>query len=258
MTVNINYTLTEIAEIINGSLTQQASATVLKHLLLDSRKLTFPEHTIFFALHTDPLKNKMLVNDLYKKGVTNFVIDEAVRFEEHLSANFIVVKDTLKALQTLAIHHRHKFNKLPDAQPFPVIGITGSNGKTIVKEWLNQLLQKDFNIIRSPKSYNSQIGVPLSVLQIKRTHTLAIFEAGISQKGEMEILEKIIKPTIGIFTNIGTAHDEGFENIEEKIHEKLKLFSNVSALIFCSDYIKLSSAINSFIKIKTVKTSTTF
>lgn len=242
MTVNITYTLTEIAEIVKGDLIQETSLAVLKYLLLDSRKLTFPEHTIFFALHTDHLKNKLLIYDLHKKGVTNFVIDENVKFEEHLPANFIVVKDVLKALQALAIYHRHQFNDLP------VIGITGSNGKTIVKEWLNQLLENDFNIVRSPKSYNSKIGVPLSVLQINSTHNLGIFEAGISQKGEMEILEKMIMPATGIFTNIGTAHDEGFENTEEKIYEKLKLFSGVSSLIFCSDYTKLSSAINSLIK----------
>ncbi|MEO6452708.1 MAG: bifunctional UDP-N-acetylmuramoyl-tripeptide:D-alanyl-D-alanine ligase/alanine racemase [Ginsengibacter sp.] len=255
MIVNINHALTEIAEVVNGSLIQQFPKTELKYLLLDSRKLTFPEQTVFFALHTDELKNKMIVNELYKKGVTNFVINEAVDIKEHLSANFIIVKDTLKALQTLAIYHRQQFNKLPGGLPFPVIGITGSNGKTIVKEWLNQLLENDFNIVRSPKSYNSQIGVPLSILQINSVHNLGIFEAGISQKNEMEILQNIIKPTIGIFTNIGTAHDEGFENTGEKIKEKLKLFPNVSVLIFCSDYTKLSAAIDSLIKedIKEIK-----
>ncbi len=238
MTVSINYTLAEIAEIIGGSLTQQGPPGTFKYLLLDSRKLTFPDYTIFFALHNDPSRNKNFIQDLYKKGVTNFIIDEAVQFDEQLSANIIVVSDTLKALQTLAIYHRNQF------KPLPVIGITGSNGKTIVKEWLNQLLESDFNIIRSPKSYNSQIGVPLSVLQIDHTHNLGIFEAGISKPGEMEVLEKIIKPTLGIFTNIGTAHDEGFENTEQKIAEKFKLFNHVPDLIVCNDYTELSSAEN--------------
>ncbi|MEO6330522.1 MAG: bifunctional UDP-N-acetylmuramoyl-tripeptide:D-alanyl-D-alanine ligase/alanine racemase [Ginsengibacter sp.] len=248
MIEKIDYTLTEIAEIVNGTLLRQTTEPSLKYLLLDSRKLTLPEHTIFFALHADNFNNKILVIDLYKKGVTNFLIDEEICFEEQPSANFITVKNTLKALQALASHHRKQFGNLPGGHELPVVGVTGSNGKTIVKEWLNQLLENDFNIVRSPKSYNSQIGVPLSVLQINLTHTLAVFEAGISKKGEMEILENIIKPTIGIFTNIGSAHDEGFENAEEKIYEKLKLFTNVSVLIFCSDNGKVSSAINNFIK----------
>ncbi|MEP6595202.1 MAG: bifunctional UDP-N-acetylmuramoyl-tripeptide:D-alanyl-D-alanine ligase/alanine racemase [Ginsengibacter sp.] len=246
MTVNINYTFEKIAAIIHGTLFQRTSFVALRHLLLDSRKLIFPENSVFLALHTNHIRNESLVYDLYKKGVTNFIIDESVRVDENIIANFIVVENTLKALQELAIYHRSSFDNSP-GDHIPVIGITGSNGKTIVKEWLSQLLENDFNIVRSPKSYNSQIGVPLSVLQMNPLNTLAIFEAGISQKGEMKILEKIIKPTLGIFTNIGTAHDEGFKSIEEKIDEKLKLFPNISTLIFCSDYTKLSSAINSFI-----------
>ena len=246
MTVNINYTLEKIAEIINGVLIQQAPSTELTYLLLDSRKLTFPETTLFFALHSDHTKNKNLVEELYKKGVSNFVIGEDVNSKEFSKANFVIVNDTLNALQTLAIYHRCQFDNLPGESKIPVIGITGSNGKTIVKEWLNQLLENDFNIVRSPKSYNSQIGVPLSVLQMNASHTLAIFEAGISQKGEMEMLERIIKPSLGVFTNIGSAHDEGFKTKEEKINEKLKLFFDASALIFCADYIELNSAITSF------------
>jgi alanine racemase len=211
----------------------------LRYLLLDSRKVTFPEYTIFFALHSDSKKNEGLVYDLFQKGVFNFVINKEVSVDK-IDANFIVVENTLEALQALAAHHRRLFNNLP------VIGITGSNGKTIVKEWLNQLLENDYNIVRSLKSYNSQIGVPLSVLQMNSSHTLAIFEAGISQTGEMENLQKMIYPTLGIFTNIGTAHDEGFKNTKEKINEKLKLFTNVSVLIFCSDFFQLASEISSY------------
>ena len=133
--------------------------------------------------------------------------------KKYPDANFLMVDDTLKALQILASHHRKQFN-------YPVIGITGSNGKTIVKEWLNQLLQNDFNIVRSPRSYNSQVGVPLSVWQMKATNTLGIFEAGISTVDEMENLQKIIQPTIGILTNIGVAHNDGFENNTQKLQEK--------------------------------------
>ncbi len=145
-------------------------------------------------------------------------------------AIFLEVTHVLIALQKLAAYHRTQFN-------IPVIGITGSNGKTIVKEWLYQLLHTEEQIVRSPRSYNSQIGVPLSVWQLNHTHTLGIFEAGISQKGEMEALQKIIQPTIGIWTNIGAAHAEGFLNDAEKAAEKAKLFSQVESLVYCKDAI---------------------
>ena len=145
-------------------------------------------------------------------------------------AIFIIVSDTLVALQQLAIHHRSRLDTLPSGRQVPVIGITGSNGKTIVKEWLYQLLYEEFSIVRSPKSYNSQIGVPLSVLQMDEQHTLGIFEAGISKPGEMEILEKIIQPTIGVLTNIGEAHSEGFMDQSQKLSEKLKLFTHCQFL----------------------------
>ncbi|MEQ1553943.1 MAG: bifunctional UDP-N-acetylmuramoyl-tripeptide:D-alanyl-D-alanine ligase/alanine racemase [Ferruginibacter sp.] len=143
-------------------------------------------------------------------------------------------------MQNLANYHRHQFQ-------YKVIGITGSNGKTIVKEWLNQLLGNDENIIRSPKSYNSQVGVPLSVWRMSKGHTLGIFESGISTKGEMKNLQKIIDPEIGIITFIGSAHAEGFSNLEEKIEEKLLLFTNSKQLIFCADDEKLSKAVYCFI-----------
>ncbi|MEO8819779.1 MAG: bifunctional UDP-N-acetylmuramoyl-tripeptide:D-alanyl-D-alanine ligase/alanine racemase, partial [Ginsengibacter sp.] len=157
-------------------------------------------------------------------------------------ANIILVNDTIFALQKLAVYNRNRFSK----NKLTVLGITGSNGKTIVKEWLNQLLENDFSIVRSPKSYNSQIGVPLSVLNISSKNDLAIFEAGISKPGEMKNLEKIIKPHIGIFTNIGNAHDEGFENTEQKIREKLLLFKHSDYLVFCSDDEKLFEEIELF------------
>jgi alanine racemase len=161
---------------------------------------------------------------LYKKGVRTFVISEKTEQASYPEANFLWVEDTLHALQQLTAWHRKQFN-------IPVIGITGSNGKTIVKEWLYQLLHTDYTIVRSPKSFNSQIGVPLSVWQINKQHTLGIFEAGISLPGEMEKLEKIIAPSIGILTNIGQAHGEGFMNTAHKFSEKLKLFSHCKVLI---------------------------
>ena len=178
---------------------------------------------------------------MYNKGVRNFIVDASFTFltEDFAAANIIQVKNVLQALQQLTGYHRSQY-------AFPVIGITGSNGKTIVKEWLYQLLQNDFNIVRSPKSYNSQIGVPLSVWQINAGHTLGIFEAGISQPDEMQNLAKIIAPTIAVFTSIGEAHSEGFLNIRQKINEKLKLAVTSKLLIYCADDPDLNEAVNAF------------
>ncbi|WP_166778519.1 bifunctional UDP-N-acetylmuramoyl-tripeptide:D-alanyl-D-alanine ligase/alanine racemase [Flavobacterium psychrophilum] len=190
---------------------------------IDSRSLQNNENTLFFALVGPNNDAHIYIGDLISKGVKNFVV---TYIPKRLTgkANFLIVKNTLVALQIFARYYRNLFH-------FPIIGITGSNGKTIVKEWLNFLLSPDYNIIRSPKSYNSQVGVPLSVIAINENHNLGIFEAGISTKDEMENLQKIIQPTIGILTNIGTAHDEGFADISEKIKEKLKLFTDVEVLI---------------------------
>ncbi|HUS00757.1 MAG TPA: Mur ligase family protein, partial [Chitinophagaceae bacterium] len=229
MDVAINYTIENIAEITNGEIIQQHSHSQPSHLLLDSRKLLFPESTIFFALNSGHRKASGFIKSLYEKEVQRFVIDDkAFDVSPYPDATFILVGNVLHALHLLAIYHRTTFRT-------PVIGITGSNGKTIVKEWLYQLLGNDFNIVRSPKSYNSQIGVPLSVLQTDKQHSLAIFEAGISQPGEMEKLEKIVVPSIGVLTNIGEAHSEGFESRTQKIKEKLKLFEHSTGLIFCID-----------------------
>ena len=171
---------------------------------MDSRRILFPDSSLFFAL-TGPRRNgHEYIAEAHRKGIRNFVISEPLS-EIPAESNLIMVADTHIALQLLAGYHRHRFH-------IPVIGITGSNGKTIVKEWLNQLLEEDFRITRSPRSYNSQIGVPLSVWLMNEQTTLGIFEAGISQSGEMDKLQKIIQPTIGIFTNIGDAHAEGFMN----------------------------------------------
>lgn len=196
----------------------------ITHISIDSRSLQNDQKTLFFALSGPNNDAHNYIEELIDVGVLNFVVTH-VPDEVRGQANFLIVENTLEALQQFAAYYRSLYN-------FPIIGITGSNGKTIVKEWLNFLMSPDYNIIRSPKSYNSQVGVPLSVISINEKHNLGIFEAGISTVNEMEKLEKIIKPTIGLLTNIGSAHDEGFANIGEKMKQKLKLFSDVEVLIF--------------------------
>ncbi|HOD09174.1 MAG TPA: bifunctional UDP-N-acetylmuramoyl-tripeptide:D-alanyl-D-alanine ligase/alanine racemase, partial [Flavobacterium sp.] len=197
--------------------------SIIDTISIDSRSLQNGENTLFFAISGPNHDGHQYIEELISKGVQNFVV---THFDENLKrkANFLVVENTLEALQKFATFYRSQFD-------FPIIGITGSNGKTIVKEWLNFLLSPDYNIIRSPKSYNSQVGVPLSIVGINEKHNLGIFEAGISLKNEMEKLQKIIDPTIGVLTNIGSAHDEGFADVGEKIKEKLKLFTSVKVLI---------------------------
>lgn len=233
------YNAESISKVLKGELLQHTGFPEIEHILLDSRKLIFPETTLFIPLVSARRNAHQYMEALYQKGVSNFVVSEPVKMEDFPNANIILVKDTLQALHTLVASHRQQFG-------IPVIGITGSNGKTIVKEWLYQLLEKDYNIVRSPKSYNSQTGVPLSVWQMKAEHQLALFEAGISQPGEMENLEKIIRPTIGIFTNIGEAHNEGFLNIRQKINEKLILFAKSDMLIYSKDYLALNECVLHF------------
>lgn len=199
------------------------------HLLTDSRRIVFPPTTLFFALSGARRSGNAYIDDAYQQGVRCFVVNDAVNVSLYADANFIVSANPLEALQTLAAYHRSLFN-------LKVIGITGSNGKTIVKEWLYQMLHQDYNIVRSPKSFNSQIGVPLSIWQMQPEHTLGIFEAGISLPGEMEALENIIQPTIGIITNIGAAHNTGFASKQQKAAEKWKLFGKVGTIICPSGY----------------------
>ena len=193
-------------------------------IVIDSRSLQNSATTLFFALEGPNNDAHDYIQELISKGVQYFVVNHISENCEG-KANFLVVKNTLTALQEVASYYRSLFD-------FPIIGITGSNGKTIVKEWLNFLLSPDYSIIRSPKSYNSQVGVPLSVIGINEQHNFGIFEAGISTVSEMEKLATIIRPTIGVLTNIGSAHDEGFANTAEKIKEKLQLFKQAQILIY--------------------------
>ncbi|HSZ85587.1 MAG TPA: Mur ligase family protein, partial [Puia sp.] len=205
-------------------------------MLTDSRRLIFPDTTLFFALSSPRRTGEQFIEELYQRGVRNFVVNKKIDVANYEDANIILVKNSLNALQQLAAFQRSKFD-------IPVIGITGSNGKTIIKEWLNQLLEDDYNIVRSPRSYNSQIGVPLSVWQMNESNELGIFEAGISQADEMKKLEKVIQPTIGIFTNLGEAHNEGFKNLQHKIEEKVRLFKNATVLIYNSEDENISKTL---------------
>jgi len=225
----MKYSISEINSILKGNFLQENKAAIITQACIDTRQITNAVQSIFFCLVARNDGHQYIEN-AYKKGIRNFIISKKIEIIDFEDANFILVENTLVALQQLATFHRAQFN-------IPVIGITGSNGKTIVKEWLYQLLSSEKNIVKSPKSYNSQVGVPLSVLNIEPGNELAIFEAGISTTDEMENLEKIIQPTIGILTNIGSAHDAGFSSREEKVSEKLKLFSHCKALIYSDKYV---------------------
>jgi Alr-MurF fusion protein len=226
----MHYGIKKILGIIDGKwMNKNIHEAAIEYILFDSRKIIFPKSSVFFAFKGVRNDGHQFIESLYEEGVRNFVVSNNISIEKFPEANFIKVKDTLTALQQLAVFHRKQFD-------LKTIGITGSNGKTIVKEWLFQLLHDDFNIVRSPKSYNSQIGVPLSVLQIEPEHDLGIFEVGISTVSEMQKLQAIVDCEFGIFTNIGPAHDAGFKNKKEKISEKLTLFKNASTIIYCKDH----------------------
>ncbi len=212
----------------------QGSATqLIEYLVTDSRNIIDPAKSIFFAIKGPRRSGISFVPELYQQGVRLFIVEESINAALFPDAVFVQVTNVVTALQQLAAYHRKQFS-------IPVIGITGSNGKTIIKEWLFQLLQADYNIVRSPRSYNSQIGVPLSVWQMQAQHTLAIFEVGISAKGEMQALANIVQPTMGVFTNLGEAHNQGFENQHQKLEEKSILFTNAPLIIGASDYIPTS------------------
>lgn len=216
--------LKSLISVFNAKWIGSESDIFVDHISIDSRSLQNGSKTLFIALSGVNNDAHLYISELIEKGVQNFVV-QYIPENVKGKANFFVVKNTRKALQELAGYHRDLFD-------FPIIGLTGSNGKTIVKEWLNFLLSPDYNIIRSPKSYNSQVGVPLSVIAINEKHNLGIFEAGISTVNEMVNLEKIIKPNIGVLTSIGSAHDEGFENLNHKIKEKLLFFKKSAVIIY--------------------------
>jgi alanine racemase len=229
--------ISQIVAITKAKVLQQGEESMaVHHLITDSRKVASPKDSLFFAIAGNRLDGHHYIEELYQKGVRAFVVTQKIETATMPHAAVLMVKDAVEAMQKIAGFHRAKFS-------YPVIGITGSNGKTIVKEWLYQLLHPYYHIVRSPKSYNSQIGVPLSLWQMTDSHQLAIIEAGISEPGEMDKLEKIIRPTIGVFTNIGDAHSEGFLNQKHKTKEKLKLFMHCDTLVYCKDHAEVSTAI---------------
>ena len=231
----MNYSIEKITTLIGARRIGETDAQI-GWLLTDSRSLCFPEETLFFALKSTRNDGHRYIEDLYRRGVRNFVV-EAKGIAEYCpngsvttmaDANFLIVPSPLAALQRLSERHRDEFN-------IPIVGITGSNGKTMVKEWLYQLLLPSQKIVRSPRSYNSQIGVPLSVWLLNEQTEIGIFEAGISQPGEMMALRDIIQPTIGVLTSLGSAHQENFRSMEEKCLEKLELMHDTEAMVYCSD-----------------------
>ncbi|MBQ8154898.1 MAG: bifunctional UDP-N-acetylmuramoyl-tripeptide:D-alanyl-D-alanine ligase/alanine racemase [Prevotella sp.] len=230
----MKYSIIKIATLIGARRVGDTDAQI-GWLLTDSRSLCFPEETLFFALKSARNDGHKYISDLYRRGVRNFVVESRGIQEycpnsvsEMNDANFLIVPSPLAALQRLAERHRDEFD-------IPIVGITGSNGKTMVKEWLYQILLPSQKIVRSPKSYNSQIGVPLSVWLLNEQTEVGIFEAGISEPGEMMALRDIIQPTVGVFTSLGSAHQENFRSMEEKCMEKLELMHDTQAMIYCSD-----------------------
>ncbi|RPH30743.1 MAG: bifunctional UDP-N-acetylmuramoyl-tripeptide:D-alanyl-D-alanine ligase/alanine racemase [Bacteroidales bacterium] len=244
----LNYPVLEITNILNAKQIGKTDRTI-KSVSIDSRSIAGGENVLFFALIGQHHDGHLYITDLYNyHGVKAFVVSKTDSYlQQFPEATFIHVPDTLQALQKLASYHRSRFT-------YPVLGITGSNGKTIVKEWLSQLLSTDYRVVRSPKSFNSQVGVPLSILQMDETYQIGLFEAGISLPHEMEKLESIIAPDYGILTNIGNAHQENFEDQRQKAIEKIKLFANTKQIIYCKDH----SLIDSIFQQKTPKNTFTW
>lgn len=227
----------QLREITGGKNLQYHEDQSIEAIAIDSRKATAQKGTLFFAIKGERHDAHAYITDLYQEGIRQFVVElPEFSLAELPHANILLVSSSVEALQKIAAFHRKKFT-------IPVIGVTGSNGKTIIKEWLFQMLSKDQIIVKNPGSHNSQVGVPLSVWQIQPHHQLGIFEAGISRPGEMDNLEEVIHPSIGILANIGSAHDEGFKNQEQKIEEKLKLFKNSKILIYCADHGNVRKAV---------------
>lgn len=230
-----SYSLEYLAEIVGGKLIGTNFHKV-KYLITDSRQVASPSESLFIAIRGKQHDGHQFVDECYQIGMRLFVVERDFPLAEYPNAQFLVVKNSLAALQEIARAHREQFN-------IPVIGITGSNGKTIVKEWLAHFVSKRKKLVRSPKSFNSQLGVPLSIWLTESYHDMAIFEAGISQPGEMEKLETLIQPNLGLITNIGEAHQENFGNPVSKLREKLKLFKDTDTILYCADHTLIDETI---------------
>jgi len=244
----VNYTISEIAHYTGGQLLGAADTTV-QHVLTDSRSLLYPAATIFFAIPGERHDGHEYIEELCHQGVRCFVAERlpaSVDIDDDITnASCVLVSNTFHALHQFAAQHRRRFMT-------PVIAITGSNGKTVVKEWIFQAIHHEKNIVRSPRSYNSQVGVPLSVCLLDNPHDLAIFEAGISQPGEMERLQTIIAPDIGIFTHLGEAHSENFKSKYEKAQEKLKLFRRCRTVLYCRDCAEVADILENNVEYRAV------
>lgn len=225
----MTYTIEKVTTLI-GAHRFGATDANIGFLLTDSRSLCFAEETLFFALKSGRGDGHAYIPDLYRRGVRNFVVEDVPADYDtaYPDANFLKVESSLVALQRLAERHREEYD-------IPIVGITGSNGKTIVKEWLYQLLSPELKVTRSPRSYNSQIGVPLSVWLLNEQSQVGVFEAGISEPGEMQALRGIIQPDIAVLTFIGDAHQRNFSSLEEKCHEKVELFHDAKTIVYCKD-----------------------
>jgi alanine racemase len=229
-------TYSQLPSFASGRVIRLAKDHPLTEFITDSRKLIISESSCFFAIAGPRHDGHEFVRQVYAAGIRQFVVEKELKWEEFPDANFFLTSSALGVIQDAATFHRKQFH-------LPVIGITGSNAKTIVKEWLFQLLSPDFTIVKNPGSYNSQLGVPLSVLQMRPRHNLGLFEAGISKPGEMQKIARIIQPDIGLFTNIGSSHDEGFAGRREKIKEKLNLFSSCKTIVYRADHLDIDKEV---------------
>lgn len=232
------FTFDQFANITKGKVIVNNSQRQIEHFLTDSRRPVNPKASVFVAIKGERHDGHEYLSQLFEKGIRNFIVENERLIPVHIlnDSSILLVDHSIEALQKIASYHRQQFH-------YTVIGITGSNGKTIIKEWLGQLLGEEYKIVKSPKSYNSQLGVPLSVLRMTDRNNLALFEAGISTIDEMVRLQQIIKPTIGIFTNIGSAHDEGFHDRKEKIKEKWHLFKDCETVIYCADHEQIQQTL---------------
>ena len=254
--MKLNLSISELSHIVGGEISEGNSKNFIHSICTDTRHTIDAAHTLFIPLIGEHFNGHSFVESAFQKGIRTFIVSEAVNLPSECAV--IHVENTTTAFQRIAAHHRKQFD-------LPVIGITGSNGKTIVKEWVNQLLADDFCIARSPKSFNSQIGVSLAVLQIESMHNLGIFEAGISLPGEMSALQRIIQPTTGVFTFLGSAHAENFSSQTELLHEKMKLFSSCETLVvpsnlelnFSGNIIRVGNQTQDDFSIREIKSSST-
>jgi alanine racemase len=232
-----SYNLKQLTQFCSAQFMGTSPKTIIRELLIDSRKAKNLPNQLFIAIKGVRHNGHLFIDELYRKGLRNFLIsEEHFNVSQYPEANFLLVNNSVLAIQEIAENHRSNVQ-------IPIIGITGSNGKTIVKEWLSTCLQSSFKVCKNPKSYNSQVGVPLSVLGLNSDSEIGIFEAGISQVDEMSRLQKIINPSIGIFTNIGQAHSENFYSIKEKVKEKIQLFSSANSLIYCKDHSEIHAIV---------------